>query len=119
VIGKNTQTFLEWREDFFMPGFGKQHCQDCHMPRTLRRVAEEYDTPERPVALHLWIGGYSRQRFANALSLTISQPDAGQPRLEFHVINIGAGHSVPTGSNRRAIYLNVEILDKKGISVAH
>jgi hypothetical protein len=119
VIGKHTQTFLEWREDFFKPGLGKQHCQDCHMPRTLRKVAEEYDIPERPVARHLWIGGYSRQRFANALSLTISQPDAGQPRLEFHVINTGAGHSVPTGSNRRAIYLNVEILDKKGISVAH
>jgi nitrate/TMAO reductase-like tetraheme cytochrome c subunit len=118
VVGKQTQTFLEWRDDFNKPGLGKQHCQDCHMPRTMRKVAEDYGNPERAVARHLWTGGRSQQRLASALSMAITQPEAGKNNLTFHVINVGAGHSVPTGSNRRAIYLNVEVLDKKGKSVA-
>jgi nitrate/TMAO reductase-like tetraheme cytochrome c subunit len=118
VVGKQTQTFLEWREDFHKPGLGKQHCQDCHMPRTWRKVAEDSDAIERAVARHLWTGGHSQQRLASALSMVISQPDAGKPALTFHIINIGAGHSVPTGSNRRAIYLHVTVLDKEGRGVA-
>jgi len=118
VVGKQTQTFLEWREDFNKPGLGKQHCQDCHMPRTMRKIAEDFDNPERAAARHLWTGGRSQQRLASALSMAISQSDEGKPGLAFHVINIGAGHSVPTGSNRRAIYLNVEVQDKKGKKVA-
>lgn len=118
VAGKQTQTFLEWRDDFNKPGLGKQHCQDCHMPRTMRKVAEDSDNPERAVARHLWTGGHSQQRLASALSMVVSQPDEGKSELDFHVINIGAGHSVPTGSNRRGIYLNVEILDKTGKTVA-
>lgn len=114
VVGKQTQTFLEWREDFNKPGLGKQHCQDCHMPRTTRKVAEDFDHPERAVARHLWTGGHSRQRLAGALSMAISQPDEGKADLTLHVVNIGAGHSVPTGSNRRAIYLLVNVLDKNG-----
>ena len=84
------------------------------MPKTMRRVAEDFPNPERAVARHLWTGGRSKQRLSSALSLTVSQPEAGNPQLVFHIINIGAGHSVPTGSNRRAIYLNVAISDKKG-----
>lgn len=118
VVGKQTQTFFEWRDDFNKPGLGKQHCQDCHMPRTMRKVAEDYDNPERAVARHLWTGGHSQQRLASALSMVVIQPDEGKSGLAFHVINIGAGHSVPTGSNRRGIYLNVEILDKTGKTVA-
>lgn len=116
VVGKQTQTFLEWRDDFNKPGLGKQHCQDCHMPRTVRKVAEDSDGPERAVARHLWTGGHSRQRLASALGLAISREDEGKSSLEFHVINIGAGHSVPTGSNRRAIYLVADVLDKDGLS---
>jgi nitrate/TMAO reductase-like tetraheme cytochrome c subunit len=119
VIGKQTQTFLEWRDEFFQPGLGRQHCQDCHMPRTMRKVAEDYPNPERAVARHLWTGGRSQQRLASALSMAITQPEAGKATLGLHLINIGAGHSVPTGSNRRAIYLNVEVADKKGKKVAH
>jgi nitrate/TMAO reductase-like tetraheme cytochrome c subunit len=118
VVGKQTQTFLEWRDDFNLPGLGRQQCQDCHMPRTIRKVAEDYDNPVRAVARHLWTGGRSQQRLASALSLTVVQPDAGKQPLAFHVINIGAGHSVPTGSNRRAIYLDVKVVSKKGKTVA-
>jgi len=47
----------------------------------------------------------------------IVQGEAGRPNVDFHVINIGAGHSVPTGSNRRAVYLRAEILGPSGKSV--
>ncbi len=118
VSGKQTQTFFEWREDFFKPGLGKQQCQDCHMPRTIRKLTETSDAPERAVARHLWTGGRSLQRVQSALSLVIVQPEEGKGEMSFHVINIGAGHSVPTGSNRRAIYLITEILDGKGKRLA-
>ena len=114
VPGKQTQTFLEWREDFSKPGLGKQHCQDCHMFRTSRKTAEPFDVPVRAVARHLWTGGHSEQRLRTALNLVIVQPQKDKADLELHVINIGAGHSVPTGSNRRAIYLRARIMDSKG-----
>ncbi len=117
VIGKQTQTFLEWRDDFNKPGLGRQHCQDCHMLRTLRKTAEDFDVPIRAVARHLWTGGHSVQRLSTALNLVIVQVKEGRPDMEFHVINVGAGHSVPTGSNRRGIYLTVNIKDKAGQAV--
>lgn len=118
VVGKQTQTFLEWREDFNKPGLGRQQCQDCHMFRTLRKLAEDFDVPVRPVARHLWTGGHSSQRLRTALSLVVVQDEAGQPALEFHVINIGAGHSVPTGSNRRAVYLEADVFTPGGRAAA-
>lgn len=118
VAGRQTQTFLEWRDDFHKPELGRQHCQDCHMFRTLRKSAEKYDVPVRAVARHLWTGGHSPQRVRTALSLVIVQAHKGQPDLEFHVLNIGAGHSVPTGSNRRAVYLRADVSDSSGKTVA-
>lgn len=89
------------------------------MPRTLRKVAETFDVPVRAVARHLWTGGHSPQRLRTALNLVIVQGEEGQPKLDFHVINIGAAHSVPTGSNRRAVYLKAEVLDGSGKEVAN
>lgn len=117
-VGVQTQTFLEWREDFNKPGLGRQHCQDCHMPRTLRKTAEDFDVPVRAVARHLWTGGHSPQRLRSALSLILVQPKEGQSDIELHIINVGAGHSVPTGSNRRGVYLIAEVKDGKGKTVA-
>jgi len=111
VVGKQTQTFLEWREDFHKTGLGSQECQDCHMPRTMRKLAENFDVPERVSGRHLWTGGHSFQRVDNALTLAITQSGEGKPKLEFYITNVGAGHSVPTGSNRRALYLIAEVVD--------
>jgi mono/diheme cytochrome c family protein len=119
VEGKQTQSFLEWREDFHKKGLGKQHCQDCHMPRTLRKAAEDYNEPVRAVGRHLWTGGRSKQRLTSAISLVAVQKEKGKPDLAFHIINIGAGHSVPTGSNRRGMVLIAEALDKTGKVVAN
>lgn len=118
VSGQQTQTFFEWRDDFFRTGMGRQQCQDCHMPGTMRKLAETPDAPERVAARHLWTGGRSLQRIQSALGLVAVQPEGGKKLLAFHVINIGAGHSVPTGSNRRAIYLDVEVVNGRGKKVA-
>lgn len=118
VSGKQTQTFFEWREDFNKPGLGPQQCQDCHMPKTVRKMAEDFPVPERVVARHTWTGGHSAQRLTSALNLAIDQPQEGLPRFAFRITNVGAGHSVPTGSNRRAIYLMAEAVNAKGKVVA-
>jgi nitrate/TMAO reductase-like tetraheme cytochrome c subunit len=118
VVGKQTQTFLEWREDFKKAGLGTEQCQDCHMPKTVRKLAENFDVPERVVARHLWTGGHSFQRTANVLNLAIVQEEEGKSQLAFYVTNVGAGHSVPTGSNRRAIYLIAEVVGSKKHVVA-
>ncbi|MDR4509796.1 MAG: hypothetical protein MRJ65_16440 [Candidatus Brocadiaceae bacterium] len=119
VVGKQTQTFLEWREDFHRPGLGNQHCQDCHMPRTMRKSAEFDEVPVRAVARHLWTGGHSPQRLKSALSMVMVQSRKDQSPVTFHVINIGAGHSVPTGSNRRGIYLRAHVTDSSGKVAAY
>lgn len=119
VVGKQTQTFLEWRDDYFNRGLGKQQCQDCHMPKTVRKLVEKGDNPERVVARHLWTGGHSFQRIQSALDLAVVQPQQGIPNFVLAVTNIGAGHSVPTGSNRRAVYLIADAVDRNGRIVAH
>jgi len=81
------------------------------MPKTIRKLAENFDVPERLAARHAITGGHSFQRTRGALTLTIVQAQEGKPSLAMHVTNVGAGHSVPTGSNRRAIYLTAEIID--------
>lgn len=118
VVGKQTQTYLEWREDFSNPGLGTQQCQDCHMPRTVRKLVKSSKVSERAVGRHLWTGGHSFQRLQSALNLAVAQPDKAKAQLEFRVANVGAGHSVPTGSNRRAVYLITEVFDKNGNSIA-
>ena len=88
------------------------------MFKTQRKLAEGFDVPVRAVARHLWTGGHSPQRVRTALSMVIAQADEQKPRLDLHVINVGAGHSVPTGSNRRAVYLRAEVLDANDRKVA-
>jgi len=81
-------------------------------------LSEEFDAPVRAVARHLWTGGHSSQRLRTALNMVIVQESEGKAELTYHVINIGAGHSVPTGSNRRGIYLVTEVVDRQGKTVA-
>ncbi len=118
VPGQQTQTYLEWRDDFFAPGLGRQECQDCHMPRTMRKTTEDAGVPVRAVARHLWTGGHSPRRVRSALAMAVVQPQQGRPRLEVHVMNVGAGHSVPTGSSRRAVHLAARLLDARRRQVA-
>ncbi len=118
VVAKQFQTYLEWQDDFQKAGLGSQQCQDCHMSRTLRKSAEDEDVPVRAVARHLWTGGHSPQGISNPLSVAIVAEKESTSALRFHLVNIGAGHSVPTGSNRRAIFLKADVIDDKGTVVA-
>ena len=43
VVSKADVSFLEWREDYYKAGLGTQQCQDCHMPKTERKLAENFD----------------------------------------------------------------------------
>jgi hypothetical protein len=88
------------------------------MPRTTGKLADNFNVPERVRSRHLWTGAHSPQRLSSALNLAITQHRPGQPGLEFHVTNVGAGHSVPTGSNRRAVYLKVAVVDGGGLAMA-
>lgn len=88
------------------------------MPKTVRKLTEDFPVPERVVARHTWTGSHSFTRIASALNLAIAQIKEGQSELALHVTNTGAGHSVPTGSNRRAIYLTAELVNAKGKVVA-
>ena len=116
VVGMQSQTYLEWRDDYWKKGLG-YNCQNCHMPRTNRSLSENYDVPERVVARHLWTGSRSLQRLQSALTQTVVQSTIDSSKIEIHLYNVGAGHSVPTGSNRRALYLQAEALDANGLSV--
>ena len=46
--------------------------------------------------------------------LVMLQPQKERANVELHVINVGAGYSVPTGSNRRAIYLQTRVVEGRG-----
>ena len=123
VIGKQTQTFYEWRDDFYNTGLGQEQCQDCHMTRTIRVLAENYNAAPRVVGRHLWTGDHSPMRVGQGLNLTVIQvrqdrPTPGPTPIEFHVVNVAAAHSMPTGSNRRAVYLKADVLDANGSVVA-
>jgi hypothetical protein len=115
IVGGQYQTYLEWRDDFNKPGLGAQQCQDCHMPRTLRKIAEDSEGVPVAVGRHLWTGGHSSQRLLGSLGLSIIQRDKDKANLSFSVTNIGAGHSVPTGPNARAVHLSVDVLDRQGV----
>ncbi|HMK37258.1 MAG TPA: hypothetical protein VK463_19445 [Desulfomonilaceae bacterium] len=85
VVAKQTQTYLEWRDDFHKAGLGSQQCQDCHMPGTLRKSAENEDVPVRAIARHLWTGGHSPQRLSGALSLVIVAQGESTARRQLHL----------------------------------
>jgi len=123
VVGKQTQTFYEWRDDYFNAGLGPEQCQDCHMPPVVRPLAEDQGTAPRAIGQHLWPGSHAASLIRQALTLSIRQVHgygrtAGTP-LEIHIKNVGAGHSVPSGSNRRGIWLTADVIDGGGTTIVH
>lgn len=117
VPGKQTQTFLEWRDDYFRTGIGNQNCQGCHMTKTLRKLTEEAVAPMRVGARHSAIGGKAALRLHNALTQVVVQPTTGAT-FEIHLTNVGAGHSIPTGAARKAVIVTAEAKNEEGKVVA-
>lgn len=122
VVGKQTQTYYEWRDDYFGAGLGQKQCEDCHMPQEIRVLAEGWGAPPRAVGQHIWPGSHSVTMIRQGLTLSVQQvPNTsgtfGTP-IQIHVHNVGAGHSVPSGSNRRGIWMDATVTDSNGNTIA-
>ncbi|RJQ51520.1 MAG: hypothetical protein C4521_12310 [Actinobacteria bacterium] len=119
------QTYTEWKKsDYAKKGVT---CQECHMPPKKGRAAKQ--GPVRPKRYtHSFVG--ANYRFANEklavedlrkaakLDMTLSQKEAtaGSPlRVTIKVMNVGAGHYLPTGlAELREMWLEVVAKDKAG-----
>ena len=117
VVGKQDQTFLEWREDFNKPGLGRQQCQDCHMPHrgaTLPVRADKGGLTRDPKAVfsHLMPGAKDQSLLGGAAGLAL---DAHQSGASIHVTvtvsNDKAGHHIPTDHPSRNMLLIVSATD--------
>ena len=53
-LGCFFSTAEEWRQSSY--GQKGESCQSCHMPEVVRKVAEDFDVPERKTRRH-WFGG--------------------------------------------------------------
>src|SRR5438046_2854577 len=108
---------------------GGKSCNVCHYPQPFEHPAFDAESIAKPqprdtsqevvdvtcASCHLTPDGRIRGPFDVS---AITRPRASQSALQFHVINTGAGHSVPTGSNRRAVYLKADVVDDSGGVVA-
>jgi len=122
VVGKQTQTYYEWRDDYFAAGLGQKQCEDCHMPQEVRVLAEDWGTPPRAVGQHIWPGSHSATFIRQGLTLSLQKvPNTSGTfgaAIQVHVHNVGAGHSVPSGSNRRGIWMDAAVIDGNGNTIA-
>jgi hypothetical protein len=105
-----------------------QTCQDCHMPQTVRKIAEPFDVPERQTRHH-WFGGSLipkhpdfeeeiaslRPLFGSGASLSVVEdPARGPGYWAVRVHNEFAGHRFPTGDPERHVDVTAVITDASG-----
>ena len=114
-LGKQTQV-EEWKES----SYSKKGitCQDCHMPKIDRRIAERGgsgDLPVRKSGRHTWKGAHDEEMLRSAASIKVTI-DKGKVIVK--IINNGAGHSIP-GAGGRAVIADTSILKKGGVEVLH
>lgn len=109
-------TYQEWLKGPY-PAKGI-HCQNCHMPLAPGSIAESGKKSEK-VNSHNLAGGHSIEQVAKAAKVkvkSVSRVPAGV-RAVVEVSNVGSGHMVPTGMPSRALVLEVNLVDAKGIVV--
>jgi hypothetical protein len=90
-------------------------CVECHMPATVRPVADG-GTPQQ-VRRHLWRGGHDPEMVRSALDVRIAQAtaaDAGKRAVTLTLTNVGASHYVPTGTPDRHLTVRLRLLDAAG-----
>ncbi len=113
------------------------HCQDCHMPKTTRKLAEAYDVPERETRRH-WFGGSLipkqpefeeeikalRPIFGSGATVSLDLPDDADcddedcQKLAVRVHNEFAGHLFPTGDPERHVEVTAVVRNAHGDAVA-
>ncbi len=101
-----------WTVDEYMASsYAKTHtCNDCHMPRSDRPLAEGGPVRTR-VASHLFPGGHFPDLLRSAVTLDAV---ANGTVLTIRVSNTGAGHKVPTDSRHKSFNVYVTLADEEG-----
>jgi nitrate/TMAO reductase-like tetraheme cytochrome c subunit len=90
--------------------FGRSSCNDCHMPKVDRPVADGGPIREG-VSTHLFEGGHYLWMLKKAASLGAEVEDGV---LRVRVTNSGAGHKMPTDARHRSFNLLVTTYDEEG-----
>jgi hypothetical protein len=112
------QSFREWQESAY-PALGIE-CQTCHMPPDgiLTNVAEGNGGVERdPLTIHAHSmpGAASQDLLQNTVALTLTvEPRIGIVRATVDLVNVAAGHHVPTDHPGRHMILVVTASDAQG-----
>ncbi|MHC4469359.1 MAG: multiheme c-type cytochrome [Planctomycetota bacterium] len=100
-------TVDEWAAS---PYFGKKTCNECHMARVDRPLAD--GGPVRNgVRTHLFEGGHFVETLKEAASLEAEVKDG---ELIVRVTNSGAGHNIPTDSRHKSYNVVVTVRDEDG-----
>lgn len=88
-------------------------CQDCHMEKVRRQVADL--GPLRDTRKHTFHnGGHDLEGLKKALKLEVAVKDG---KMTVTVTNTGAAHGVPGEINNRVIRLEISVQVKKGARV--
>jgi hypothetical protein len=101
-----------WTVDEYMAsGYAEtKTCNDCHMPRSDRPLADGGPV-RKGVGSHRFPGGHDPGMVRDALSLEVSVE--GQS-LRIVVTNRGAGHKVPTDSRHKSVNVYLSLADDEG-----
>jgi len=85
-------------------------CNDCHMPRVDRPIADGGPVREG-VATHRFEGGHYKWMLQKAATLAAEVKDG---KLVVRVTNSGTGHKMPTDARHRSFNLFVSFRDEAG-----
>ncbi len=139
VLGCFFTTGAEWEKSWAAE---EDHaCQDCHMPKTTRQLAEGLDLPERETRHH-WFGGSLIPKhpdfeeeiaellpiFGSGATLSL-EPHPDEPceeidddafciPLAIGVHNQFAGHLFPTGDPERHVEVEITVYNEGGDHLA-
>lgn len=107
--------FCSTQEEYENSSYAKQGvtCQDCHMPATEGPAAELGKI--REVHSHRFYGGYNPEILTNCATIDMDvQLDSTYMIVRLDITNKTVGHSLPTGSPMRSVYLTLKGLDENG-----
>jgi len=114
-------THLEWKES--PQGKAGITCQQCHMPAAPGNSAPDAGGQDHPdVRQHLFHGAHHPDMLNGAVQVGIvAATDSVKPgetaRFIATVMNVKAGHMIPSGSaEERVVWLHVEAVDSAGRS---
>ncbi|MBI4832262.1 MAG: hypothetical protein HY801_12085 [Candidatus Lindowbacteria bacterium] len=96
------------------------NCQSCHMPLVEGSiVVGKRDESRQMINSHNLSGGHSIVQVASAAKVrvaSVAQVPGGLHAI-VEVSNVASGHMIPTGMPSRALVLDVQLVDSKGIVV--